>query len=218
MLSIAGGMLAVITALAAAPTASAIPYFTGPNGFGFDNEALPDPLEVDYTIESPDRWAPAGSKVLNDGSFALVLIEKQKLVKKDDFWRVNVKLKIRNATGETLDQAALFFAALGGPPKFPDYRGIPIDLSLKSSKNRDLDILSYGEGESQFYFAGFLLENMAPGRDGQVVRKFHYDVERLVGAEAPAIGVAAVLEVPEPSLLVLALTAALAAGGRLRRP
>jgi hypothetical protein len=207
-------MLAACVALLWGGQAHALAYFTGPDGFGFANDSS-DPLEPSFVIAADDEFSGAGSRQLNDGTFDLAFNSKQKVKKKGKgHFRIKVQWTIKNKTGDDLDEALLLITALGQPSDFPDYNGVPIEVKEGSAKPNPFTVARFDRtsGDDMF-FLGFLLEDMAPGKDGKVKVKFKYDVFReggLVKVDGeklpPALGVAAVLDptaVPEPSSTML---------------
>lgn len=210
-----------VVMLVTATSASAVTYFDGPQGFGFDPSEAP---EGGFRILSADDWRPAGSKELNfDGDFEIVLKAKQTIVEKDDFFKVKVTWRLKNKTGETLDNALVFFSELGPPPFFPDYEGRTVDL--KSTGNNDLSVIRYTNGDGEdFAFLGWAITDFEAGADGMRTRKFKYKVEGdIVDRRTPALGVSSVFNavpVPEPSttlLLATGVVASLAARRRSQR-
>ncbi len=193
--------------------AHALAYFTGPEGFGFDNPSVV--LAPEFVVLSIEDFSPAGSRELDDdGEFALAFRSKQDVKRKGKgHFRIKVEWTVKNKTESKLDEVMLLLTALGGPdtgfPQFPDYSGVPIDLKLKSAKPDPFRILHYDNGLDDFFFAGFLLKNMKPGNKGKTKLKFKYDVFReggLIDRTPPALGVAALIDptpVPEPSTFML---------------
>lgn len=206
-------MLAVCAALVCgAGQAQALSYFDGPLGFGFANDP-DDPIAESFVIEDEGEFTGAGSRALNDGSFALVFTSNQKVKKKGKgHFRIKVTWKIKNKTGQTIDDALLLITALGQPTDFPEYDGVPIEMKEGTAKPLPFTVARFDRDEEDMFFLGFLLEDMAPGKDGKVKVKFKYDVfrRRLVKFDGtrvpPALGVAAVIDptpVPEPSTVLL---------------
>jgi len=202
------GPMAAVAALVVAGPAAAIPYFDGPAGFGFDNAARATPLAADYGIAEREDWVPAGSEEFDDGSLALVLRDagtSQSLSIDQGEYVVDVTWAIENASGQDLEQAIIFLSALGGPPRFPDYSGVPIDVIL-SSFSQDPVIVSYEQAGTEYFFAGFLLEDFAAGE--VLTRSFTYRIGRstLLDGVTPGLGVGAVLDpfvIPEPATALL---------------
>jgi hypothetical protein len=204
-----------------APTAWAVTYFDGPHGFGFEP---PKGTKGDFRIGSAEDWRPAGSKELDlDGDFEIVLKSQQTIIEKDDYFKVKVTWRLKNKTGEALDNALIFFSELGPPPFFPDYEGRTVDL--KSTGSKDFSVIRYSNDDGEdFAFLGWSLLDFEPGTDGMRKRKFKYRVEGdLVNRRTPALGVSTVFNavpVPEPSTTILLATgfAAALASRPGRRP
>ncbi|MGH0037498.1 MAG: PEP-CTERM sorting domain-containing protein [Myxococcota bacterium] len=193
--------------------AQALAYFNGPDGFGFANDPS-DPLAESFIVADDDEFTGAGSRQLNDGSFALAFDSKQTVKKKGKgHFRIKVEWTIKNKTGDTLDEALLLITALGQPTDFPDYNGVPIKIKQGTAKGLPFSVTRFDRTGEDMYFLGFALQDMAPGKDGKVKVRFKYDVFRnggLVKVDGekvpPALGVAAVLDptpVPEPSATML---------------
>ena len=182
--------------------AQALTYFNGPDGFGFDNTEGLDPK---FELFDPDEFKTATQRKFNDGTADIVLAVEQDLNIKDDVFEVDVTWQIKNKTGETIDRVIVFFTALAGPPGFPDYS--ESDIQIFAEDGKELKIIRYDEGDEVFYFAGFSVRNIEPGRDGQRERRFRYVVQgSIVGGETPTMGVNAAFNpaiVPEPGTALL---------------
>lgn len=208
------GATSLALLLVAAP-AGAVPYFNGPLGFGFDNETLDEPLPRDFSIRGPEQWQAAGSESLDPGGeFVLSLTSKTKVRRKpkDGRIRVKVRWKVRNTSGEDLENAFLFFSALGEPPDFPDYSDIPIDIrfdQLSKKKAEMVHVAHFVNDGQSFDFLGFLLDEIRAGKKKKIKFDFEVEAEQLVEATPPALGLAAVIDpepyepVPEPAAWVL---------------
>ncbi len=198
--------------------AQALPYFNGPEGFGFDNSSIG--ATAKFLIEDPDAFEPAGQRKFNDGSFAIVLSVEQDVHVEDGFFEVDVTWQIKNKTDETIDRVIVFFTAPAGPPAFPDYFDAEIELFPEDGKQ--LRVIRYEDGDEEFFFLGFAVRNLAPGREDERERKFSYRVAGpVIDGETPTMGVVASFNptvVPEPTtgLLVAFGLVGLAARGRKR--
>lgn len=212
--AMAGLALALFTS---GEEARALSYFDGPDGYGFDND------EIESVFEISDRadWARAGSRNENDGDFALVITASQKIKDKgNNRWRVVVEWNVKNKTGQTLENPILFLSALGTPPDYPNYEGIPIDIPLDKASD-PFTVIEYEQDGVDYAFIGFQFLDMEPGAEGSRDRKFKYDIfaDDLPDNTGPALGTAAVLDpvpVPESSIGWL-LSAGLLASWRWRR-
>lgn len=199
-------------------SAQAVPYFNGPEGFGFDNSSIE--ATAKYQIEDADAFEAAGQRKFNDGSFAIVLSVEQDVHIADGFFEVDVTWQIKNKTDETIDRVIVFFTALAGPPAFPDYFDAEIELFPEDGKQ--FRVIRYEDGDEEFFFLGFAVRNLEPGRDDERERKFSYRVAGpVIGGETPTMGVLASFNptvVPEPAtgLLVAFGLVGLAARGRKR--
>jgi hypothetical protein len=202
-----------------AGSASALPYFDGPKGFGFDNQSRDVPLQAEWRILVRADWRPAGSLSLNnDGIFEIVLRAKQKIIQKDDFFKVKVKWTIKNVTDDTIDNALLFFSALASDSAKRYGRR---DFDIRAKGRHPFDIITYTDEGVDFFFAGWAIEDFEPGHAGRVKRKFVYKVDgKLIKGRAPFLGVAASFNpVPEPAtglLMVIGLTGLVYASRRRR--
>ena len=178
--------------------ARAISYFTGPDGFGFDNSELA--LEPDHVVPTAMAFRSVGSDDLGD-DFALLIQSKQRVKRKNGTIRVKVKWKVTNQLDVEIDEAFVFFTGLGGPDEFPDYDDVPIDLRLKRKQQR---VVHYEDSGREFWFLGFELDDLKPGKRKKF--KFRYDIERseLVDSTLPALGVASTIRpIPEPGTFAM---------------